>query len=160
MQIPESAQVLIDHELHQLAESGEYSLLPDRRIEIYAALGPSNVTDDKVLAEARKKNTLPALSIADRARARIALISARKVERLWQQACLETEANLSGYQDQPDVRQQEEENLAQRQEKYIEHISVHDVPRAFTPSHILEMAELALKGEIHDYGAFRYEANE
>lgn len=116
--------------------------------------------EDTVLDEARRNHTLPTLSVADRVRARIALRTARRVETLWRQACLETEANFSERQDPSEVRQQEETYLAQRKQKHLEHISVYDVPRAFIPSHILEMAEVALRGEIHDDGAFIQEANE
>lgn len=158
--IPDVAQALIEVELKLLTYSARYSVPKDKRVEIYAALGPSSVLDEKMLNEARVKKILPTLSTADRVRARVALITARKVENLWQQACLETDANFSKHQDPAEINQEEEEYLAQRKQKPIEHISVYKVPRAFVPSHILTMTELALTGEIHDVVAFRYEANE
>lgn len=158
--IPDVAQALIEVELKLLTYSARYSVPKDKRVEIYAALGPSSVMDEKMLDEARKKKVLLTLSAADRVRARIALITAIKVEKLWQQACLETDANFSEHQDQAEINQNEVEYLAQRKQKPIEHISVYKVPRAFVPSHILTMTELALTGEINDIAAFRYEANE
>ena len=160
MKIPSSAQALIDSELRQLVASSEYSLQPHTRIEIYATLGHSLVNDDQILDEARKNNILPSLSVSDRLRARIAFITAKKVEKLWQQTCLETEANFSESQDPLEIQREEDFYLAQRKQKHLEHISVYDVPRVFIPSHILEMADLALMGKIRDYGAFRLEANE
>ena len=160
MNIPNSAQALIDTELRKLAESNRYALEPDTRIEIYSALGQSNVNDEPMLDEARKNNPLPSLSRPDRLRAQIALITARKVEGLWSKACLETEANFSENGNPAEIHREEETYLASKKQKYLEHISVDDVPRAFTPLHILEMAELALIGKIHDFGAFRLEANE
>ena len=58
------------------------------------------------------------------------------------------------------MKRQEQDYLNQRRDKEIEKISVYDVPRAFIPSHILEMAELALRGDVRDYEAFAGEANE
>ncbi len=162
MQIPDFAQTLINMELQQLAESSKYSLQPQSRIEIYTALGPSSVNDDKVLDEARKNNSFPHLSIADQIRAHIALITARKVLPLWEIACQESELFFTeqDWQIKAEEKQQEEVYLRQRRNQPIEMISVYEVPRAFTPSHILEMAELALTGKIHNHSAFRREANE
>jgi hypothetical protein len=162
MQIPEAAQVLINNELRQLAGSTGYSLPAQSRIEIYAALGASNFTDE-VLEEARENHSLPHLSAADRVRAQVALITARKVVPLWEAACRETELFFTQEEWQMMLEEQKRENvyLRRRKNEPIEMISVYEVPRAFTLSHILEMAELALAGSgIHDVGAFRREANE
>jgi len=43
MQIPEPARLLIDVEFRKLAESNAYYPTAERRLEIYAALGPSTV---------------------------------------------------------------------------------------------------------------------
>jgi hypothetical protein len=160
MESPPSLQTLIDAEIHQLTAPRAYSPQRDSRIRFYAAIGDSNVMDDKVLDESRRNNTLPALCGADCVRAWIALRTARKVERLWEQACSESDAALGAQQDSAEIRQEEETYQAQRKQKHLEHISVYDVPRAHIPAHILEMAELALHGEIHDVPAFREHANE
>jgi len=163
MQIPDSAKALIDTELQQLAKSSRYYLPPQGRLEIYAALGPSSAHDDKVPEEARKNNSFPPLSLADRIRAQVALITARKVLPLWELACQETESFFTKQDWQikyDDQRNKEEVYLHRRKSRPIETISVYEVPRAFVPVHILEMTELALAGEIHDYSAFRREANE
>ncbi len=160
MKIPNSAQALIHTELQKLTESNRYTLEPDTRIEIYSALGQSNVNDELIREEVRKNNPLPSLSNADRLRAQIALITARKVEGLWSKACLETETNFSKNRNPAEIHREEETYLASKKQKYLEHIPVDDVPRAFIPLHILEMAELAMTGKIHDFGAFRLEANE
>jgi hypothetical protein len=162
MQIPNSAQALINRELEQLAKSSKYSLHPESRVEIYAALGASSVNDDRILDEARRNNALPHLSIADRVRAQIALITAQKVLPLWEIACQESEAFFTeeDWQAKYEDQRQEEVYLRKRKTQPIETISVYDVPRAFTPFHILEMAEVALAGEIHDYDEFRRAASE
>jgi hypothetical protein len=160
MQVPELVRNLLDAELRQLAISSQHSITPRSRREIYEALGPSSVTDERILDEARENNTLPILSAADRVRARIALSAARKVEGLWSQACLETEANFTERQDPAEIWQEEETYLALRSQKRFEQISVYEVPRKCTPTHILEMAELVLRGEIRDPAALRQEANE
>jgi hypothetical protein len=161
MKIPDAAQALINIELRQLAESSKYSLQPQSRVEIYAALGSSSL-DDVILTEARRNNSFPHLSIADRVRAQIALITAKKVLPLWEIACQESEAFFTkqDWQDKYEDQRQEDVYRLKRKNQPIETISVYEVPRTFTPSHILEMAELALTGEIHDYAAFRHEANE
>jgi hypothetical protein len=135
MQVPELVRTLMDAKLRQLANSSQHSITPRRRMEIYAALGPSSVTNERILDEARESKTLPILSTADRVRARIALQAARKVAGIWPQACLETEANFIEREDPNEVQQQVEAYLAQRSQKRLEHISVYDVPRAFTPAH-------------------------
>ncbi|OAI40995.1 hypothetical protein AYO40_00505 [Planctomycetaceae bacterium SCGC AG-212-D15] len=89
-------------------------------------------------------------------RARIALVVGRKVAPLWPQACFETEAHFG--EKWPEER--DETYLADRSAKPIELISVRDVPRAFVPLHILEMADVALSMRVHDWKAFRNEANE
>jgi hypothetical protein len=162
MQIPDSAQALINRELQQLAKSSKYSLPLQSRVEIYAALGVSSVNDDKIIDEAHRNNSFPHLSLADRVRAQIALITAKKVLRMWEIACQESEAFFTeqDWQDKHEHQRQEEVYLRKRKTQPLETISVYEVPRVFTPFHIVEMAELALAGEIHDYGAFRQEANE
>jgi hypothetical protein len=162
MEISDSAQALINRELQQLTESSKYAVEPQSRVEIFTALGPSTVNDDKILDEARKNNSFPSLSIADRVRAQITLLTARKVLPLWEIACQESEAFFieEDWQAKYEDQSQEEVYLRKRKIQPIEAISVYEVPRAFTPFHILEMAELALSGEIHDSATFRHEANE
>jgi len=162
MQIPDFAQALINKELQKLVKSSEYSLQPQTRIEIYAALGVSSVNDDKILDEARSSNSLPRLSVADRGRAHIALTTARKVALLWDVACQASELffKQQDWQDKYEDQRQEEIYLRRRKSEPIENISVYEVPRAFVPSHILEMAESALTRNLQDYRAFRHEANE
>ena len=162
MQIPEFAQALINNELQKLAKSSGYSLQPQARIEIYEALGISSVNDDKILDEARSSNSFPRLSVADLGRAQIALTTARKVALLWDVACQESELffKQQDWQDRHEDQLQEENYLHRRKSEPIENISVYEVPRAFVPSHILEMSESALAGNIQNYRAFRHEANE
>lgn len=162
MQIPDLAQTLIHKDLQQLSKSSEYFLQPQTRIEIYEAFGPSNVNDDKILDETQNANSFPRLSIADRVRAHVALTTTRKVASLWDVACQESELFFKqrDWQDKNEDQRQEETYLHRRESEPIEKISVYEVPRAFVPSHILEMAERALIGNIQDYRAFRYEANE
>lgn len=162
MQIPASAQALISKELQQLAKSSEYSLHSQTRIEIYEALGSSNVNDAKTLDEIQNSNSFPRLSVADLVRAYVATATARKVLPLWEVACQESELffKQEDWQDKYEDQRQEEIYLHRRKSEPIEKISVYEVPRAFVPSHILEMADRALAGNIQDYGAFRREANE
>lgn len=162
MQIPDSAKALINNELQQFARSSRYSLPPQTRIEIYSALGPSNVNDYSVLDEAHDSSSLPHLSVADRVRANIALITARKVVPLWEFACQESELFFKeqDWQDKYEDQRQEEIYLRRRKDQPIEAISVYEVPRAFIPFHILEMAESASTGNIQDYIAFQRQANE
>jgi len=162
MQISDSAQALINKELEQLVKSSEYSLQPQTRITIYEALGYSNVEHDRVLEDARNSNSLPHLSLADLCRAHIALATARKVAPLWDIACQESEVffKQQDWQDKHEDQHQEEIYLRRRKTEPIENISVYEVPRAFVPSHILEMAESALTGNIQNYDAFQHEANE
>jgi hypothetical protein len=155
MKISDSVQAIINIELRRLGDFSKPSIEASKRIEIYEALGSSTL---KSVME--RKNSPPVLSVADRIRAHIELITAQKVEPLWQTACSETEKYVRDDRDPSEIQQQEEIYLAQRKQKHIEHISVYDVPRVFTPSHILEMAELALAGKIYDYNAFCHASNE
>jgi hypothetical protein len=150
-----SAQALINNEIQQLFDFSKFEMEGSKRIEIYTALGNSN---SKRATE--HKDSRPVLSVADYVRAYIELITAKKVEPLWQSACLETEMRVRDDRELSEIHQEEEIYLAQRKQKHIEHISVYDVPRAFIPSHILEMTELALTGKIHDHEAFYRESNE
>ena len=155
MKISDSVQAIINNEIQQLVDFSKSAVVASKRIEIFEALGSSNL--ERVT---ERQHTPPVLSVADRIRAHIELITARKVEPLWQIACSETEKNVEDDRDLTEIQQQEQIYLAQRKQKHIEHISVYDVPRVFTPSHILEMAELALAGKIYDYNAFCLESNE
>jgi hypothetical protein len=158
MLAPNSVQFLVDAELSQLRTGEHGSLTPDARLAIYAALGRSLHSGKR--KQLRGKASLPTLSVADRVRTRLELIVGRKLEVLWPQACRETDANYNESPDAAEVRQEEESYLAERQSKPVEHISIYSVPRAFIPSHILEMAELVMSGGVQDRAAFRYETNE
>ncbi len=162
MQIADSAKALIKNELYQLAKSRKYFLLPQTRIDIYAALGVSNVNDEKVLDEAHSNDSFPHLLVADRIRANIALITARKVALLWENACQESESYFKEQDWQDKHKDQDQEEVYRRRSKNqpIEEISVYEVPRAFIPFHILDMAEIALTGKIQNQRAFLRQANE
>lgn len=127
MRIPDSVQAIINNELQQLVDFSKSSIEASKRIDIYEAVGGSNL---KRVTE--RKNSPPVLSVADRIRAHIELITARKVEPLWQIACSETENNVRYDRDPSEIQQQEEIYLAQRKQKHIEYILVYDVPRVFT----------------------------
>lgn len=160
MQVPTSLRDLVKFELAKLVDSVDYPLSPESRESLYLACGPSNVKEDLVLIEARHAGSFPLLSEADRVRARLALLSAKKVVGLWRQACSETEANFNEHQNPTEYSQFEEAFQTQRREKQIELISIYDVPRAFLPIHIIELTELFVDGQIKDFSALRKEANE
>jgi hypothetical protein len=155
MKIFDSVQAIISNELKQLVDSSKSAIEGSKRTEIFMAFGSSNLRH-----AAEHKNSPSVLSTADHIRAYVDLITARKVVPLWQLACLETEGFVPDARDLSGIRQQEKTYLEQRKQRHIEQISVYDVPRTFIPSHILEMAELALAGKINDFGAFYQETNE
>ncbi|MCK6463151.1 MAG: hypothetical protein L6Q29_05050 [Candidatus Pacebacteria bacterium] len=154
MEIPEIAQALINNELQTLLKSSEYSLSPQTRVEIYEALGVSNFSYNKIVDETLNSDPLPNLSIGDLSRVQISLTVARKVAMLWGLACQESDLHFKRERD----KSEEEIYLHRLKSEPIENIP--DIPRAFVPSHILEMAERALAGNIQNYRTLRFEANE
>lgn len=162
MQIPDYAQILIVTELRKLAESSKYFISPDKEAEICAALGYASVNKRMVVGEASRNNAIHSLTTTSRIWAQLALITAKKVVPLWRIACQETELYFTeqDWQDNYENQRKEEDYLNNRNALPIEKISAYDVPRAFIPSHILEMAESALAGNIHDFPSFQHEASE
>jgi hypothetical protein len=159
MPIPISAKKLIDRELSRLVELGEWTLPAEKRLSICRALGPSISLDKENVPEGEfKRTTAPLLSLADRMRARIAILTARKVAVLWPRACRETDANFREWQNEEQVCR--ETYLNEKKKTPIEQISIRSVPRAFLPFHILNMAGTALSLAVSDWRAFRIEANE
>jgi hypothetical protein len=160
MHLHHTVQDIIREELTFLEDNSAYDLDPQRRMDIYRALGPLSVTDKQAWFAHIKAKAPPHLTSADRVRLRIAMLTAHKVVPLWQTACQETEANFTEHEDPEEIQRQEQEYLVQRRQTAIEHISVYDVPRAFTATHIMEMAGRMFSGEVLDYVAFASEANE
>ena len=159
MQIPPIAKELIDLELCRLINAGECMLPAEKRLSIYRALGPSIIFDKRNVQEGEfKRTTAPVMSTADCMRARVALVTGKKVAVLWPQACRETDANLREWQNEEHVCR--EEYLNEREKTPIERISIRTVPREFLPFHILNMAEMALRLAVSNWSAFRIEANE
>jgi hypothetical protein len=155
LKLPESAQQTIDNELERLSGDSNFDLYPQCRIDLYRALGPSSAEK----GSRRKSPYKPTL--ADRVRTRIALFTARKVIPLWEAACRETDANFANETGREDEEKELEDAYAKEgAQKHIEAISVYDVPRACCPAHIMEMAEMAFRGDIEDYDAFTDNANE
>ena len=162
MQIPEYAQILIDSELRRLAESSKYYVSSDKEAEICEALGYAGLSKHMVVGEEFRNNAIHSLTTTEYVWARIAVITAQKVLPLWRIACQETETYFTeqDWRDNNEDQRKEERYLYQRNTLPIEKISADDVPRTFVPSHILEMAETVLAGNIHDYSLFQREANE
>ncbi len=160
MDLPEEAQKIIDSELSRLMDSPEYDAPPKTRAQLYQALGPSAVLLHDDHSELMAVKRLPELTIPDRIRARAAILTAQKAMSLWELACKETDANYHSDSGGRDAFTDHWRYLSQRTNTPVEQISVYNVPRAFVSQHILEMAELALKGGINDYGKFLIEVNE
>lgn len=162
MQIPDYAQILIASELRKLAESNKYFISFDKEAEICAALGYVSSSKHTVVGEVLRNNTIHSLTATGRTWTQLALITAKKVLPLWRIACQETELHFTeqDWQDHYEDQQKEEGYLNKRKTLPIEKISVYDVPRAFIPSHILEMAESVLAGNIHDLPSRQHEARE
>jgi hypothetical protein len=156
MKIPDSLQHLIDAELRQLSESEAYSVPPEKRMELYDSLGPSNA----VSMVDHQADSRPHLSVADRARAQISIITARKVLPLWDAACQESEAWFTemDFEYKEQDKRLEAGYLHKRKTQPLETIFTNEVPRAFIPSHIIEMAEAVLGDRVQDYHLLHQEA--
>lgn len=161
MQIPDYAKTLIASELRKLAESSKYFISPRRETEICEALGYISVNNEQRIDEALRNNVIHSLTTTGRVWAQLALITGKKVLPLWELACQESELYFTeqDWQDNYEDQRKEEGYLHKRDTLPIEKISVYDVPRAFIPSHILEMAETALAGNVHDFSSFQHEAS-
>jgi hypothetical protein len=103
---------------------------------------------------------LPPLSLADRVRVRTAILTAQRVATLWSVASQETDASAIAISNQATVLEENLQYLMRRAKVPIEKIPVDEVPRAYIIQHILEMAELALKGEVQLYREFAEQAGE
>ena len=164
MKINEDAPHLIEilnEELRRLGTSHRYTMAKERLVEILAAIGPSNVEDLSLVDAARRSGNLPMMSVADLVRARMAILTARKVEPLWAVACMETDSNVDAETDPDDPPPPIDEDVYRqaRMNQSIESISAVKVPRSFIPSHILEMAEEAFHRRIVDQSRFIEEAH-
>ncbi|MDP9311011.1 MAG: hypothetical protein M3R24_08995 [Chloroflexota bacterium] len=85
---------------------------------------------------------------------------------MWSQACRETETAFAASNSYPatddadDMTMDISTYFNQRQAVPIEHISVYRVPRAVFAHHVMDMADVALRGSIRDFPAFVQEASE
>lgn len=169
-QLPDPVKRIIDFELIRLAMDANYDLHPRRRLEITEALGSYGESGIDMMVRARIEGSecrLPELTPADRVRARLAILTAQKVMPLWEIACAETDDNFKHRKENSSIESRideldltEEEYRQKRKVKPIWDILIYDVPRAFIPSHIIDMTELALSGPIEDCAAFAYQVNE
>lgn len=161
--LPTQVTRAIEAELSALDHTLSYEIPPEKLIRIYELLGATCVQAHK---EQRYKNSyrgLPPLTKADRVRAQIALSTARKVMPLWEIACKETDTTFT----EQDWKDAEED---QRKEKgYLERLSLEtietfcvyrDIPRRYVPSHLMQMAELALAQTMKDIDIFTAQAGE
>jgi hypothetical protein len=158
MALPNTTQSLVTEALAQFHNNLQFDFHPQQRIEIYRSLGPSWAPTRTVNYQVLQGTNRPQLLLGDLARAEIALVTAKKVLPLWTMACEETDSNFGESLPQDEVEQQR--YLARRQMQPIESISVYEVPKRFVPSHILEMTELVLGGQVHDWEVCRVQANE
>jgi hypothetical protein len=152
VKIPPLLQKLVDEELRSLARPGDYSPSDSARRQIHAAFGEASA----VGGSSNK------LSLADHARARLSLLSARFILPLWSLACQETEFYFTkqDWSDKTQDERREGDYLINRQELKIERFSAFDVPRVFVPSHLVELAETALKNHVLDEPALHRQISE
>ncbi len=165
LHLPTSVTQIISAELTVLDRNQNYELSLESRVALYQAIGPSHLSNSSAPQQRQTHNVqkLPDWTRADRVRSQISLLTAQKILPLWETACLESkQKNFTegDWQQESEKQLQEQVYFHHRKMKPIEEISVYDVPRAYTPYHILEMTELALAGNVQDYAKFVYQANE
>lgn len=160
--LPVAVTDIISNELTQLDKNRSYNLPPESRIALYEAIGPSCLPHYRTRRKTLKVRELPNWTKADCVRSQLSLLTARKVLPLWEIACQESEKSFTqvDWQHKSEEVHREEVYLRKREIQPIEEISVYDVPRTYTPVHILDMTELALAGGIQDFSKFAYQANE
>lgn len=161
--LPLSLKKTIDSELICLDQDITYSIPDDKLIQIYQLLGPTCNQSHKERRYKDGYRGLPPLTKGDRVRTRVALAVAHKVMPLWELACRETDTTFTE-QDWKDAT--EDQN---REKGYIERLSpdtiatfcvYRDIPRRYVPSHLLQMAEIALAQTMKDVDAFTDHAGE
>ncbi|MCB0020921.1 MAG: hypothetical protein KDE09_24165 [Anaerolineales bacterium] len=156
-EIPDETQNIISAE-YAKAQSDEYFLylLPvTTRIQILASLGPSNQLPAEERTDPVRKAHVSQLTLADRVRTRLAILTAQKVLPLWPDACAESDRLVGTDDAQLELAYQQV-----RAALPIEQISVYDVPRLSLPSHILALTEHFLADKISDFSQFCRQANE
>jgi hypothetical protein len=103
MNIPNHVQTLIDQEVAAILQHPDHALLPFRRLMLYDAFGPtfgSTTYEERV--QILQNGQLP-LTIADRVRARLAILTAYHVLPLWYPS-LEASGLLDPIRIEPEIR--------------------------------------------------------
>jgi hypothetical protein len=159
MVMPAHLRRIIDRESERLIDEPGYDLSPEIRITLFDAIGPSTITNEDDYRRIIASKQTPRLTLADRIRAKAAILSAQRVASLWDYACKETDSHGES-RATADHFSEHAKYLARRRLISIEEIHVQDVPRSYIPQHILEMAERAIVGAINDEERFLAEVNE
>jgi hypothetical protein len=160
MTLPDEARRLIGSEVSHLNDDESYDLAPRTRTALFESIGPSTLHAGDDLDETMDSKRLPALTAADRVRARSAMLAAQHVSTLWDRACAETNLLNDLQDDTRDSFADHQGYLLRMQASSFEDFSVYDVPRAYVPIHILVMADLAMRSRVGDHEKFLRQVGE
>lgn len=160
MLIPPELEEIISKEVSRLTQNKSYDLSPKTRLHLFDVIGASTIRADNNYDTTITSKRLPPLTLADRIRARIAIITAQRASASWDYACKETDNGRKQDDVDADTLETSQVYLSLMQHSNLEEISVFKVPRPYVPQHILAMAELALMGNVKNQESFLYEANE